>query len=171
VSGRTPHAVRQVWLEATRRQDASHRVRSFCDREAVTTRGAPARNFQLSGFHACVCPDPKDRSVHDPSALDGQARTGHTASDQGGITRANASSDRRRNGPMAVERCARLAQLPCRAQQLPLPLPFRGRGDSSLAACTSQTEPTWSQSLDVGTHATPRTASSPPPTYSPPVSQ
>jgi len=83
---------RQVWPGASRRQDASDRVRSLCDGATSTTRRGPARNFRFSWLHTPVCQDTEAEQVHDPSIFDGQTHACDLASDQSETAKANAQA-------------------------------------------------------------------------------
>jgi len=164
------NGVAEVRFEAARRENASDRVRSLCDRTPQTTRRGPAGSFRLSGLHAQVCPDAEAGLVHHPSSFHGETRACDPAGDQSETAKANAPPARR-NGSLAATRCARLAELSCRPEQQSPHRPLRGRGDSSLVVGHPPPQPTWSTSLDVGSDATSCETPSPPSAHYPPLSQ
>ena len=125
--------------------------------------------FDFLGIHAQVRQDTQTWSVRDPSPLRGETHASDIAGDQNEIAKANAPPNRR-NGPMAATSCTGMAELSRRPKQLEPHPPLRGRGNSSLVACHSPPQSTWSSSLDMGSDATSCETVSTPSKHRPPLS-
>ena len=100
-----------------------HHVNEDCLTEAFYNLKRTAGNVRLSRLHACGGQDTGAWTVPGPSVQHQQSPAGDAPQDQRTTTQAVAPTPER-NGTLAAASCPRLAELSCRAFQLPAVEPF-----------------------------------------------